>query len=136
MLSARTEDRKEKEGGSGGWRVKEGSESTLGGGSRSGVGRGSGRPGEAAPHRGRGRCRSLGEPRGSGQARRQESRVRMREERAELEQEEPGVTPVKEEGEDLHSLRFLKNHSCALWKTGSKWGRGRVNISEEATGKI
>ena len=29
MLSARTEDRKEKEAGSGGWRVKEGSESTL-----------------------------------------------------------------------------------------------------------
>ena len=29
-LSTRTEDRKEKEAGSGGWRVKEGSESTLG----------------------------------------------------------------------------------------------------------
>ena len=60
----------------------------------------------------------------------------MREERAELEQEEHGVTPVKEEGEDLHSLRFLKNLSRTFWKTGSKWGRGRVNISEEATGKI
>jgi len=29
-LSTRTEDKKEKEAGSGGWRVKEGSESTLG----------------------------------------------------------------------------------------------------------
>ena len=62
-LSTRTEDRKEKEAGLGGWRVKEGNESTLrerallrAGVSRS-AGRGSGRPGEAAPHRGRGGCR-------------------------------------------------------------------------------
>ena len=40
-----------------------------------------------------GRC-----PRGSGQARKpgEQSRVRMRGVRAETEQEEPGVTPIKE----------------------------------------
>ena len=67
-LSTSTEDRKEKEAGSGGQRVKEGSESTLGceGSAQSpvsrsgGRGRGSGRPGEAAPHRGRGKCRDHG----------------------------------------------------------------------------
>ena len=71
-LSTRTEDRKEKEAGSGGWRLKEGNESTLGWEgsaqmrvSRSGVGRGSGRPLHTEGRVGAGamgRC-----PRGSGQ---------------------------------------------------------------------
>ena len=26
-------------------------------------------------------------------------------------------------------FEVLRNHSCALLKTGSKWGRGRMNIS-------
>ena len=64
-LSTSTEDRKEKEAGSGGQRVKKGSESTVGckGSAQSqceqiwGKGQGSGRPGEAAPHRGMGQCR-------------------------------------------------------------------------------
>ena len=60
--------------------------------SRSEGGRDSGRPGEAAPHRGRGGYRGHGEmPRGF-RTRRQDSRVRMRGVRAETEQEEPGVT--------------------------------------------
>ena len=67
-LSTSTEERKEKEAGSWGWRVK--GEVSLHWGvrallregvSRSGVGRGSGRPGGAAPHRGRGKCRGHGE---------------------------------------------------------------------------
>ena len=63
--------------------------------SRSEGGRDSGRPGEAAPHRGRGGCRGHGEmPRGF-RTRRQDSRVRMRGVRAETEQEEPGGTPVR-----------------------------------------
>ena len=66
-FSVSTEDEKEKEASSGGWRVKEGSEFTLGcqGSAQSGCeqirGRGSGRPGEAAPHRGRAKCRGHGE---------------------------------------------------------------------------
>ena len=82
-LSTSTEDRKEKEAGSRGWRVKEGSESTLGceGSAQSrceqiwGRGRCSGRPGEAAPHRGRGECRDHGEMPKTFRTRRQESRA-------------------------------------------------------------
>ena len=63
-FSVSTEDEKEKEASSGGWRVKEGSESTLGceGSAQRGCeqiwgGGSSGRPGEAAPHRGMGEYR-------------------------------------------------------------------------------
>ena len=47
---------------------------------------------------------------------RQESRVRMRGVRAAMEQEEPGVTPVKGGGggKEGPGLRFARNHSCAL----------------------
>ena len=31
---------------------------------------------------------------------------------------------------------YKETNSCALQKTGSKWGRGRMNISKEAAGKI
>ena len=78
-----------------------GSESTLGceGSAQRGceqiwAGRGSGRPGEAAPHRARGECRSHKEMPKGFRTRRQESGVRMRGVRAETEQEEPGGTPV------------------------------------------
>ena len=90
-LSTSTEERKEKEAGSGGWRVKEGSECTLGceGSAESGreqiwgKGRGSGRLGGAAPHRGMGKCRGHGEMPKGFRKRRQGSRVRMRGLRAE-----------------------------------------------------
>ena len=63
--------------------------------SRSGVGRGSGRPGGAAPHRGMGEYRGHREMPKVFWTRRQESRVRMRGVRVETEQEEPGVTSIK-----------------------------------------
>ena len=61
--------RRKRKWAQGGQRVKEGSVSTLGfeGSAQSGGeqiwerGRGSGRPGEAAPHRGMGKCRGHGE---------------------------------------------------------------------------
>ena len=84
-LSTRTEDKKGKKAGPEGWRVKEGSESTLGceGSAQRGCeqiwgGGSSGRPGEAAPHRGRGGCRDHEEMSKMFRTRRQESRVRMR----------------------------------------------------------
>ena len=112
--STSTEDRKEKEAGSGGGRVKEGSESTLGceGSAQRrceqiwGKGRGSGRLGEAAPHRGMGKCRGHGEMPKAFRMRRQGSRVRMRGVRAETEQEEPGGTPVRGGGGGQICLRF------------------------------
>lgn len=58
----------------------------------------------------------------------------MRGVRAEPEQEEPWGHSNK--GGGGGRLGFLRNHSCALQKTGSKWGRGRMNISKEAAGKI
>ena len=130
-LSTSTEERKEKEAGSGGWRVKEGSESTLGcEDAQSGCeqiwgGRGSGIPGEAAPHRGRGECRGHREMPKGFRTRRQESGVRMRGVKAETEQEEPGGTPVTGGGGQTW-FEVLRNHSCALQKTDSKWGRVRV----------
>ena len=62
--------------------------------------------------------------------RRQESGVRMRGVRAETEQEEPGGTPVTGGGGQTW-FEDLRNHSCALQKTDSKWGRVRVDASEE-----
>ena len=84
-LSTRTEDKKEKKAGPEGWRVKKGSESTLGreGFAQRGCeqiwgGGSSGRPGEAAPHRGRGGCRDHGEMPKVFRTKRQENRVRKR----------------------------------------------------------
>ena len=83
-LSTSTEERKEKEAGSGGWRVKGEVSSHWGvrallreGVSRSGGGV-SGRPGEAAPHRGRGGCRGHREMPKGFRTRRHESGVRMK----------------------------------------------------------
>ena len=56
----------------------------------------------------------------------------MRGVRAETEQEEPGGTPVRGGGGQTW-FEVLRNHSCALQKTDSKWGRVRVDASEEAT---
>ena len=49
----------------------------------------------------------------------------------ETEQEEPGGTPVRGGGGQTW-FEVLRNHSCALQKTDSKWVRVRVNTSEEA----
>ena len=115
-----------------------GSESTLGceGSAQRGceqiwAGRGSGRPGEAAPHRGRGECRGHKEMPKGFRRRRQRSRVRMRGMRAETEQEEAGGTPVTGGGGQTW-FEVLRNHCCALQKTDSKWGRVRVDAIEEA----
>ena len=45
--------------------------------------------------------------------------------------EEPGGTPVTGGGGQTW-FEVLRNHSCALQKTDSKWGRVRVDTSEEA----
>ena len=139
-LSTSTEDKKEKETSSGGWRLKEGRESALGleGSDQRGcepiwgMGRRSGRPGEAAPHRGRGGCRGHGGDAQGVQDKEagEQSWVRMRGVREETEQEEPGVTPVRrgEGGEDWCGLRFLMYHSCALQKTVSGEGWGQVQM--------
>ena len=84
-----------------------------------------GRPGKAAPHRGRGGCRGHREVPKGFRTRRQESGVRMRGVKAETEQEEPGGTPVTGGGGQTW-FEVLRNHSCALQKTDSKWGRVRV----------
>ena len=103
-LSTRTEDKKEKEAGSGGCRVKEGSESTLGcEDAQSGCeqiwgGRGSGIPGEAAPHRGRGECRGYGEMPKGFRTRMQESGVRMRGRGWRQSRRSLGALPVTGEG--------------------------------------
>ena len=104
----------------------------------SGRGRGSGRPGEAAPHRGMGGCRGhRGDVQGvQDKEIREQSWVKMRGVRVETEQEEPGVTPVIGGGDDWYGLRFSRNHSCALQKIDSKLRTVRVDTSEEATGII
>ena len=112
-LSTSTEERKEKEAGSGGQRVKEGSESTLGceGSAQSPVNRSGGRAGIRQTWRGCSTQRDglvqglWGDAQGvqDKEAGEQSENEGVR---VETEQEEPGVTPVRRGGGGWTYLRF------------------------------
>ena len=104
--STRTEDKKEKQTSSGGWRVKEevsphrGVRALLRGAvSRSGEAEGLRQTWRGCSTQGAGATGRF--TRGSGQARRpgEQIRIRMRGVRAETEQEEPRGTPIRGGGE-------------------------------------
>ena len=137
-LSTSTEERKEKEAGSGGWRVKEGSEFTLG--CEGSAQRGCEHIWKRGLRQTRRGCSSQREgrvqgPQGDAQGVQDKEAGEWSENegvRVETEQEEPGGTPVRGGGGQTW-FEVLRNHSCALQKTDSKWGRMRVDTSEEAT---
>ena len=144
-LSTSTEDRKEKEASSGRWRVKGGGESTLAceGSAQRGVsrpGRGfSGRPGEAAPHRGRDECRGHREmPNGFRTSKEARRAKQGKNEGSEGGDRAGGAWGHSSKGLRgvLTWLRFLRNQSCPLWKTDNNGRKVRADTREEATGII